>query len=311
MNQLTMQAVFTDRYGDADVLNLRQTERPQPQEGEALIRVRYASLIPLDWKIRSGQLQQVFPMTLPYVPGFYASGIVESLGAGTSGLQPGDRVFGNIRGSYAEYAVAAADDLVKLPDNISHEDAASIKAGADAAWKALFTEGELQSGQTVLIHAAAGGVGQFAVQLAKWKGATVIATASADNLEFVKSLGADQVIDYRSENFAESVHQVDLVVDTVGGDTEDRSWGVLKSGGILVSLVFQPDAQAAAEHQVTAKFNSKFPTQEDLLQIVDLIADGTLKIENGPIYPLSQVQEAHRFSEARRGRGRILLDPQA
>ncbi|CAM4157490.1 NADP-dependent oxidoreductase [Saccharibacillus endophyticus] len=311
MNQTKMQAILVDQYGDADVLELRETNCPKPQEDEVLVRISFAAMIPLDWKIRNGWLEQVFPTTFPYTPGFYASGIVETVGSQVAELQPGDRVFGDLRGSYAQYAVAKEDALVKLPDSISLEDAAAIKAGADSAWKALFLEGNLQSGQTVLIHAAAGGVGQFAVQLAKWKGATVIGTASADNLEFVKSLGADMVIDYRSEDFSELVKDVDLVVDTVGGDTEQRSWGVLKRGGILVSLVGDPDAQQAAAHGVTAKFNTVFAAREHLLQIVDLLADGTLKMETGRAYPLSEAGEAQRFSEQRRGRGRILLNPEA
>lgn len=311
MTQNNMQAILVDRYGDADVLELRETNRPQPQENEVLVRIAFAAMIPLDWKIRSGWLEQVFPTTFPYMPGFYASGIVETVGSQVTELQPGDRVFGDLRGSYAQYAVAKEDALVKLPDAISLADAAAIKAGADSAWKALFLEGDLQSGQTVLVHAAAGGVGQFAVQLAKWKGATVIGTASADNLEFVKSLGADVVIDYRSEDFSQLVKDVDLVVDTVGGDTEQRSWGVLKRGGILVSLVGDPDTEQAAAHGVTAKFNTVFATREHLLRIVDLLADGTLKMETGRVYPLSKAGEAQRFSEQRRGRGRILLNPQA
>ncbi|WP_051506860.1 NADP-dependent oxidoreductase [Saccharibacillus sacchari] len=311
MTQNKMQAIQVDRYGDADVLELRETNRPQPQENEVLVRIAFAAMIPLDWKIRNGWLEQVFPIAFPYIPGFNASGIVEAVGSKVATLQPGDRVFGELRGSYAQYAVAKEDALVKLPDSISLEDAAAIKAGADSAWKALFLEGDLQSGQRVLVHAAAGGVGQFAVQLAKWKGATVIGTASADNLEFVKSIGADVVIDYRSEDFSQLVKEVDLVVDTVGGDTEQRSWGVLKRGGILVSLVGDPDAEQAAAHGVRAKFNTVFATREHLLQIVDLLVDGTLKMETGHVYPLSEAGEAQRFSEQRRGRGRILLNPEA
>lgn len=311
MTENKMNAILIDRYGDANVLELRETDRPQPQENEVLVRIVYASMIPLDWKIRNGWLEQVFPITFPYTPGFYASGIVEMVGSQVNDLKPGDRVFGDLRSSYAQYAIAEPQALVKLPDSISLQDAAAIKAGADSAWKALFLEGDLQSGQTVLIHAAAGGVGQFAVQLAKWKGAKVIGTASADNLDFVKSLGADQVIDYRSEDFASIMHDVDLVIDTVGGDTEQRSWGVLKQGGILVSLVGDPDAEQAAAHGVTAKFNTVFAAREHLLQIVDLIADGTLKVETGRVYPLSQAGEAQHFSEQRRGRGRVLLNPEA
>lgn len=195
-----------------------------------------------------------------------------------------------------------------MPESLTFEDAATIKAGAEAAWKALFTEDELQAGQTVLLHAAAGGVGQFAVQLAKRKGATVIATASTSNLDFVKSLGADQVIDYTTTNFEEVASEVDLVVDSVGGDTETtRSLAVLKKGGIFVSLTQAPSQENAQKHGVTAKFNTKFPTREDLQRLTELLAEGTIKAEVDSIFPLNQADKALEKSEARHGRGRILL----
>ncbi|MBB6634178.1 NADP-dependent oxidoreductase [Cohnella thailandensis] len=307
MSNKSMQAVLVNEYGGPNVLRVATVERPQPQPDEVLVRIVYATVIPLDFKIRNGWLQEVFPVTFPYVPGFYASGIVEEIGQRVTELKPGDRVFGSIRGAYAEYGVATAQELVKLPDNLTFEDAAAIKAGAEAAWKALFTEGELQSGQTVLIHAAAGGVGQFAVQLAKWKGATVIATASTSNLDFVKSLGADQVIDYTTANFEDVAKEVDLVVDSVGGETETRSWSVLKKGGILVSLTQDPSQENARKHGVTAKFNTKFPTREDLQSLTELMAEGTIKAEIDSIFPLNQADNALEKSEARHGRGRILL----
>ncbi|MCJ8013763.1 NADP-dependent oxidoreductase [Paenibacillus sp. KQZ6P-2] len=219
----------------------------------------------------------------------------------------GDRVFGIVNGADAEYGIAPVNELVKMPDGLSFEDAATIRAGAETAWKALFTEGELEAGQTVLIHAAAGGVGQFAVQLAKWKGAHVIGTASTSNIDFVKSLGADQVIDYTTTAFEDVVKEVDLVVDSVGGDTENRSWAVLKKGGILVSLTQPPSQEIAQKHGITAKFNTKFPTKANLQTIAQLIADGTIKAEIDSIFPLSQTNKAHEKSEAKHGRGRILL----
>ncbi|SDO85938.1 Zinc-binding dehydrogenase [Paenibacillus sp. yr247] len=178
------------------------------------------------------------PQVTSLHPGIFASGIVESTGPGVTEFTVRARVFGIVNGAYAEFGIAPVNELVNMPDGLSFEDAASIKGGAETAWKALFTEGELEAGQTVLIHATAGGVGQFAVQLAKWKGANVIGTASTSNLDFVKSLGADQVIDYTTTAFEDVVKDVDLVVDPVGGDTEDRSWAVLKQDGILVPLNF-------------------------------------------------------------------------
>lgn len=308
MSKKSMQAILVNEYGGPNILKVNTEERPQPQTDQVLVRIVYATIIPLDYKIRNGWLQEVFPVTFPYIPGFYGSGVVEEVGQGVTDFKPGDRIFGSIRGAYAEYGIAKVQELVKMPDNLTFEAAATIKAGAETAWKALFTEGELRSGQTVLIHAAAGGVGQFAVQLAKWKGATVIATASTSNVDFVKSLGADQVIDYTATAaFEDVVKKVDLVVDSVGGETENRSWAVLKKGGILVSLTQAPSQENAQKHGVTAKFNTKFPTYANLQTLTELIANGTIKAEIDSIFPLNQADKALEKSEARHGRGRILL----
>jgi NADPH:quinone reductase-like Zn-dependent oxidoreductase len=318
-----MQAVVVREYGRPDVMKLEEIDRPVPSAGEALVKIHVAAVIPLDWKIRNGWAHNAFPKTFPYIPGYYASGVIESVGPGVTDFAVGDRVFGMFDGAYAEYGVASAvkptdaqnpdfaaaplNTLVKMPDGLSFEDAATIRAGADTAWKALFSEGELQAGQTVLIHAAAGGVGQFAVQLAKWKGARVIGTCSTGNVDFVKSLGADEVIDYTKTAFEDVVQDVDLVVDAVGGETENRSWAVLKRGGILVSLTQPPSQENAQKHGVAAKFNTKFPTYENLRTLAQMIADGTLKARIDSVFPLSQADKAHEKSESGHGRGRILL----
>lgn len=307
MSKKTMQAILVNEYGGPAVMQVQTVERPQPQADEVLVRIVYAAVIPLDYKIRNGWLQSVFPVSFPYIPGFYASGVVEEVGQSITEFKPGDRVFGSINAAYAEYGIAKEQELLAMPENLTFEEAATIKAGAETAWKVLFTEGELQSGQTVLLHAAAGGVGQFAVQLAKWKGAHVIATASTSNLDFVKSLGADQVIDYTTTKFEEVAKDVDLVVDAVGGETEDRSWSVMKKGGIFVSITQDPSQEQAEIYGVTAKFNTKFPTREDLQSLTNLIADGKIKAQIDSIFPLNQADKALEKSEARHGRGRILL----
>lgn len=307
MSESTMKAILIHEFGGSEVLKLEEVDRPTPSSGEVLVKIHYATVIPLDWKIRNGWMQEVFHKPLPYVPGFYASGTVDTVGSGVTEFSAGDPVFGVINGAYAEYGIAPVNELVKMPDGLSFEDAASVRAGADTAWKVLFTEGELEVGQTVLIHAAAGGVGQFAVQLAKWKGAHVIGTASTANLDYVKSLGADQAIDYTATAFEDVIKEVDLVVDSLGGDTENRSWTVLKQGGTLVSLTQPPSQDKAKKYGVTAKFNTKFPTYENLQTIAQLIADGTIKAEIDSVFPLSQADKALEKSEARHGRGRILL----
>lgn len=307
MSKTKMNAILIHEYGGPEVLKLEEVDRPNPSAGEVLVSIHYAAVIPLDWKIRNGWMQNVYPKSFPYIPGACVSGIVESVGPGVTEFNVGARVFGQVDGAYAEYGIAKVNKLLKMPNGLSFEAAATIGAGADTAWRALFTEGELKAGQTVLIHAAAGGVGQFAVQLAKWKGAHVIGTASTANLDFVKALGADQVIDYTTTAFEDVIKEVDLVVDSVGGDTENRSWGVLKQGGILVSLTQPASQENAQKHGVTAKFNTKFPTYEDLQTIAQLIADGTIKAEIDSIFPLSQTNKALEKSEARHSRGRILL----
>lgn len=307
MLKATMSAIQVNQYGGPEVMMLDRVVNPVPKAGEVTVQIHYATVMPIDYKIRNGWLQQVYPKTFPYVPGFYAAGVIHSVGSSVTQWIPGDRVFGAVNGGYAEYATAEVNRLFPLPDSLSFEQAATILGGADSAWKALFTEGELEARQTVLIHAAAGGVGQFAIQLAKWKGAMVIGTASARNLDFIKSLGADVVIDYETSRFEEIARDVDLVVDTVGRDTEDRSWSVLKRGGRLVSLVQPPNQNQAELHGIKAMFNSKFPTPEDLVLIVELVANRTIKPAIDRIYPLSEAAQALTRSENRHGRGRILL----
>jgi NADPH:quinone reductase-like Zn-dependent oxidoreductase len=312
MSKSLMKAVRVHEFGDPGVLKLEDVERLEPQSGEVLVRVVYAAVIPLDWKIRSGILKDLFPQPLPYIPGAVFSGIIESVGDNVTEFEAGDFVFGKMKGSYSEFGIVSVSDpylngMFHVPKNLKLEDAATIGAGAESAWKALFTEGNLESGQTVLIHAAAGGVGQFAVQLAKWKGAKVIGTASSANLDYVKSLGADQVIDYTTTPFEEVVKDVDLVLDLVGGSTQDRSWSVLKPGGCLVSLVQPPSQEKALGFKVAAKFSSAFPTYDDNQTVAQLLADGTIKAEIDRIYPLSEVKEAHIRSEGKHSRGRILL----
>lgn len=314
MSNPLMKAVRVHEYGGPGELKLEDVERPKPQSGEVLVRVAYSAVIPLDWKIRRGILKEVFPQPMPYIPGAVFSGIIETVGANVTEFEVGDFVFGKMNGSYSEYGIVSVSEpysllngLLHVPVNLSLEDAATIGAGAESAWKALFTEGNLASGQTVLIHAAAGGVGQFAVQLAKWKGAKVIGTASRANLDFIKTLGADQVIDYTTTSFEEVIKDVDLVVDTVGGSTQDRSWSVIRPGGCLVSLVQPPSQEKAREFEVIAKHSTASPTFDENKAIAQLLADGTIKAEIDKIYPLSEAREAHLRSEGRHSRGRILL----
>src|SRR5688572_15177248 len=212
----TMTAVRIHGFGGRDVLKVEQAPRPAPGDGELLVRVHAAGVNPVDWKIRKSGARGWLDVKTPYVPGFDVSGVVESLGAGVTRFKPGDAVYAMLDlrrgGGYAQYAVVKESEAATKPENASHVEAAGVPLAALTAWQALFDTADLQPGQTVLVHGGAGGVGSFAVQLAKWKGAKVVATASKQNHEFLKQLGVDEVIDYKSQNFADVVKDVDVVL---------------------------------------------------------------------------------------------------
>ncbi len=223
----TTQAIRVHAYGGPEQLKLEQLPRPVPQAGEVLVHVHAAGVNPIDWKLRAGFLKDFFPQSFPHIPGRDLAGIVEEVGPGVTTFQKGQAVFGqSANGSYTEYAVASVQTLALKPETISFDEAATIPVGATTAWQGLFDHGQLQSGQRVLILGAAGGVGLFAVQLARWKGAQVIGTASTANLDFVRSLGAETVIDYTTTAVERAVHDVDLVLDTVGGEALATVWPV-------------------------------------------------------------------------------------
>ena len=241
MTTQLMQAVRVHQFGGPEVLQLEKLPIPKPSSNEVLIRVYAAGVLPVDWGYRQGLMQKYVPMQLPFITGSAVSGVIEEVGSNVTGFQKGQAVFGRANnGACAEYITTTVETIAHQPQNLSFTEAATISGGATTAWMALFEHGNLQSGQRVLVHAAAGGVGSFAVQLAKWKGAEVIGTCSTVNVDYVKSLGVDTVIDYQTTLFEDIVQDVDLVLDAVGGETLERSWSVLKRGGTLLSLVDIP-----------------------------------------------------------------------
>ena len=244
----SMKAVRIHNYGGADALIYEDVPRPAPGAGEVLIRALATSVNPVDSAFRAGYMAGYFPLTLPAILGLDVSGVIEQAGAGVTAFQRGDNVYTRTAlgrdGAYAEYAVVSAKDVVTKPQSLDHIHAAALPHVFLTAWQALVETANLTAGQTVLIHGASGGVGHVAVQLAKG-GAKVIGTTSR-NVDFVRDLGVDEVIDYSAAPFETAVHDVDVVLDTVGGETQQRSWGVLKPGGILVSLVQPPSAETAA-----------------------------------------------------------------
>ena len=239
------------------------------------------------------------------------SGEVEAVGRDVTDFHPGQPVFGVVgdeSGSYAEFVVAPAAQLVEKPANLTHVEAAALPIASMVAWQALFDVANLQRGQKVLIHAASGGVGTYAVQFAKWKGAHVIGTASSKHLDFVRTMGADEVVDYRSTRFEDVVRDVDVVFDTIGGETQSRSWKVLKRGGILVSIVQQPPQDVAAEHGVRGEFHVlNHKRKDELAKIADLAGHGQIKILIADKLPLADARKAQELSQSGHTNGKIVL----
>lgn len=304
----TMQVIQAYNYGGPEQLQLEQQPRPEPQAGEVLVRVHAAGVNPLDWKIRQGLMQNFMPMTFPYIPGIEVAGVVEDVGPGVTAFEIGQAVFGqSARGAYAEYITLSVETLALKPQTLSFAEAATVPVGATTAWRALFEHGGLTSGQRVLIQGAAGGVGVFAVQLAKWKGAQVIATASTANLDFVRGLGADTVVDYTTTPVESVVQDVDLVLDGVGGATTLSSLATIRRGGTLISIASPPPQEPAMARDIRATMIRSQPSHELLQMFTRLIDEGHLKVTAGKTFPLSEVQQAHTYGQGGHGRGRIVL----
>lgn len=301
-----MRAISIQDYGGPESLKLESVARPEPKAGEVLVRIKAAGVNPIDWKLRAGYLKAFMPVTFPWIPGIDAAGIVESVGAGVTAFKPGQAVFGLFGGAYAEYALASAGDLAPKPERLSFEEAATIPVPALTAWKALIEDGQVSAGQRVLILGAAGGVGSFAVQLARWKGADVIVTGSPDNADFLRALGAETVIDYRSQAFEQELRDIDLVLDAVGGETLDRAYAVVKRGGLLLTIAGQVSPEKAQARGIRAQVTGRGPADR-LKQIMELIELGKLKLRVGTTFPLAEARKAHELGQTGHGKGRIVL----
>jgi NADPH:quinone reductase-like Zn-dependent oxidoreductase len=297
-----MQAVVMHETGDPEVLSLEEAQTPEPSAGEVLIRVRAASVNPIDWKFRRG----LMPKQLPVVLGYDVSGTVEASRA--EGFDEGEEVFGFASsGGYAELAAASVAAIAHKPAGVGHEQAAAIPVAGLTAWQALFDRGRLESGQTALIAGAAGGVGHLAVQFAKHAGARVIGTGSARNRDFVLGLGADEYVDYTQQDVAAAVEGVDVVLDTVGGETTQSLLPVLREGGILVGIAGAAPDEAARERGVRAELLISSPDVEQLTRIAELVAAGAVRVELAATLPLAEAWRAHALSEPGHTRGKIVL----
>jgi len=313
-----MRHVTYDHFGDADVLQVTDTVVPGPGAGQVLVRVHGAGLNPIDWKTRKGLgfAARQIENSLPWTPGYDIAGEVVTVGEGVTTLAPGDRVMGMIGfpatgGGYAEYALAGADELAIVPEDLDLVTAGALPLAALTAWQALFEVAGLESGQKVLVHAGAGGVGHYAVQFALARGAHVIATASSGNRDFLAELGVHEVIDYHNSDVAEECYGLDVVLDLVGGDTGKRSLHCLGEKGVLVTVptITADEIISAAEtmglkaHGITVR-----PDVFHLEEIAELVEDGEVRIHIEQAFPMTEAADAHRLLEAGHVRGKLVLD---
>jgi NADPH:quinone reductase-like Zn-dependent oxidoreductase len=307
----SMMAWRLHEFGPPDVMRFERIPRPNPGPGEVLIKVEAAGVGPWDGWIRAGK--SALPQPLPLTPGSDLSGEIVAVGPGVSDLGIGNEVYGvtnpQFVGAYAEYALATAAMISRKPTSLTYIEAASVPVIAVTAWQALFDQAQLKAGQTVVIHGAAGNVGAYAVQLARRAGVRIIATAATDDIPFVRDLGANAVIDFKTQRFEQEVREVDAVIDLVGGPTQTDSFQVLRRGGKLISAVSRPDRLVAESHGVEAAFFLVNVTKQYLAEIADLIDAGTLKTHVGTVLPLSDAREAHFMLEGLRPRpkGKIVL----
>ncbi|MFI5822033.1 NADP-dependent oxidoreductase [Streptomyces rishiriensis] len=307
----TMRVITQDVLGGPEALKQTEVERPAPRPNEVLVRVRAAGVNPTDWKHRAtgGFLGEP-----PFVLGWDVSGTVEAVGIGVAAFVPGDEVFGMLpypfgHGSHAEYVIAPVRSLWHKPEGVDHVQAGALPLVSLTAWQALVETAELGPGQRVLIHAAAGGVGHVAVQIAKARGAYVIGTASAGKHDFLRELGVDEVIDYRETDFAEAVKDVDVVLDTLGGDTSVKSLGVLRPGGIVVSILVGSDEfhEEAGRLGVRAVRMLVDADRAGMRAIAELAEAGRLRATIAGTFPLAQAAEAHRLGDTGRTTGKLVL----
>ncbi|MGE5146631.1 MAG: NADP-dependent oxidoreductase [Candidatus Eiseniibacteriota bacterium] len=306
-----MKAAAFSAYGGPEVLKIIDMETPKPGPGEVLVEVRAASVNPVDWKMRQGMLKDFFPVSFPRILGRDMAGVVAEIGAGVTGFKPGDRVYAmndaKKQGTLSEYMTIVPALLRPMPKNVDFVGAAALPLAFMTAWISLVKVGELKRGERILIHAAAGGVGSLAVQIAKHIGATVIATCSARNIDYVKGLGADQVIDYRATDFSAAVRDVDIVYETVGGKTYERSFKTLKPGGRLVWIRAEPPQGEALRPDVAVKLAIINP-ESDLLDVArELVEQGALKPQPESVLPLAEAAKALQLSQEGHARGKIVV----
>lgn len=304
-----MKAIVVHEYGGPEVLKYEDAPRPEPKENELLVRVIACGVNPADPLVISGRLAKEFGTHLPLIPGYDVAGVVEKTGAKVTKFKAGDGVYGYalFGGGWAEYAVLAENEAALKPKSVSYVEAAAVPLAALTAWQALVDTAKLSVGQTTLIHGGSGGVGSFAVQIAKARGARVIATASTRNQDLLKELGADEAIDYTQAKFEEVAKDVDVVLDPVGRDTLARSYGVVKKGGIVVTIVARPDQAELEKRGIRGASVWSKPDGTELAEITKLIDEKKIKPAVGQVLPLAEARKASEQAATHHTRGKIVL----
>src|SRR5437667_5896615 len=304
-----MKAVGAHEYGGPEVLKYEEVSRPEPKENEALVRVIASGVNPADPLTLSGKYAREFGTHLPLIPGYDIAGIIEKTGIKVTKLKVGDAIYGypTFGGGWAKYVTVREGEVAAKPASLSFTEAAAVPMGALTAWQALVDVAQLRAGQTILIHGGSGGVGSFAVQLAKARGARVIATASTANQDLLKQLGADVAIDYTKTRFEEIAKDVDAVLDPLGKDTLARSYDVVKKGGIVMSLVARPDRAKLEKRRIRGAAISVHPDAIDLTEIARLIDAGKIKPIVTHVLPLSEAIQAQQQAATHHTRGKVVL----
>jgi alcohol dehydrogenase len=311
-----MKSAQIKRYGSSEVVEINQsTPSPNdPSAGKVLVRVKAAGVNPADWKIREGYFQQMMPLQFPSTLGMDFSGVIQKVGEGVSDFKQGDEVYGQAAvnrggsGAFAERALANADNIAHKPKALSHEEAAGLPLVGVSAWQALVETIGLSKGQKILIHGGAGGIGSIAIQLAKYLGAYVATTVSTNDKQFVKELGADEVIDYKTQTFEDLLHDYDAVFDTVGGETYTRSFKVLKRGGIIVSMLEQLNQELMEQFRVKAISQFTQVNRERLAKLAQWVDQNNIRVNVDRTFPLDETGKALDYQRDVHPRGKVVLE---
>lgn len=318
MQPSTMKAVYIEEFGGVEKIKIGRLPVPVPGPDEIQVKVHYTAVNPVDWKIREGLLKSRAPYEFPLIPGWDVAGTVSETGKNVTKFKAGDKVYAYCRkptvqwGTYGEYVCINAENAASMPSNLSFAQAAAFPLAGLTAWQALFDKAQLKKGETILIHAGAGGVGSLAIQFAKHAGAKVITTASESNIAYLHSLGADTVIDYRQQHFPDEIKKaapegVDVVFDTLGGDALNNSYGLLKKGGRLVSILQEPDPNQLAQYKILGYYLFVTPNGKELHEIAELIEKGYVKPIQIEEMPLEKAGEAQEINKKGHVRGKIVL----